>query len=93
MVDEVFNKLHKQNKMSWATKGTPFAFPIFVVWKIVFVGPDKAPHRKGRVVVDIRGLNKITTPDAYSIPRQEEITAVVASYKYIIVTNSLSFFY
>ena len=79
--------------MSWSTEGTPFAFPVFVVWKTVLLRPEKKLHRKGRVVVDIRGLNKISTPDAYPIPRQEDITAAVAGCHYITVTDGFSFFY
>ena len=89
LVDEQFDKLHKVNKMSWIPPGspTPFGFPVFVVWK------DVNGKRKGRVVVDIRGLNKVTVPDAYPMPLQSDVTAAVAGCHYITVTDGLSFFY
>jgi hypothetical protein len=93
MVDDVFYKLYSQDKISWSTEGTPFTFPVFIVWKTVFIGPEKILYYKGRVVVDIRGLNRISTPNVYPILYQEDITAVVARCPYITVTDSLSFFY
>ena len=33
VVDDTFDGLHAQDKMSWTIKGTPFSFPVFVVWK------------------------------------------------------------
>jgi len=93
LVDEQFDKLHQQGKMSWNKDQTPFAFPVFVVWKTVLIGPDKIPHCKGRVVVDIRGLNRISTPNSYPMPLQEDITAAVKDCHYITVTDGLAFFY
>ena len=55
VVDQTFDKLHKQGRLSWTAESTPFSFPVFVVWKTM---PDG--KRKGRAVVDIRGLNAIT---------------------------------
>lgn len=46
--------------MEWTLVATPFPFPCFVVWKSLGDGSGSA---KGRVVVDIRALNKITMPD------------------------------
>ena len=48
---------------------------------------------KSRVVVDIRGLNKITEEDTYPIPRQEDIIAAVKDYVYITVVDAALFFY
>lgn len=91
-VDKVFDELHSQSKMEWTTRPTPHGYPVFVVWKTVYhVG--KEPERKGRVVVDIRGLNKITETDAYPIPLQSEITAAVQGCPYISTMDAASFFY
>ncbi|KAF2703432.1 hypothetical protein K504DRAFT_520152 [Pleomassaria siparia CBS 279.74] len=35
VIDATFNKLHQQNKMSWATRGSTFGVPVFVTWKNV----------------------------------------------------------
>lgn len=67
MIDEKFDKMHVQRKMSWSEEFIFFVFPIFVVYKIVYVDPDKIPERKRRIVVNIRGLNKIIIFDNYSL--------------------------
>ena len=87
LVDEKFNKIHDQGKMSWTTEPSPFAFPMFVVWKTVYEGPEKTPRRKGRVVVDIRGLNKITIADNYPLPLQSDIVSSVQGYTHISVVD------
>ena len=87
VIDSAFDKLHEQNRMEWTTTATPFSFPCFVVWKDT---PDGA---KGRVVVDIRALNKITMPDSYPVPLQSEILALIRGAKYISVIDAASFFY
>ena len=92
LVDEVFDKLHQQNRMEWSKEPTPFGFPVFVIWK-TSQGSDGQLIRKGRAVVDIRGLNKITVTDAYPIPNQADIIAAVAGCNYITVIDALSFFY
>ena len=63
VVDATHDKLHAQGRMRWTTEPTPFGFPVFVVWR----NTDEN-KRKGRVVVDIHGLNKVTTTDAYPMP-------------------------
>ncbi len=32
IMDDTFDKLHQQGRMQWTTKGTPFSYPVFVVW-------------------------------------------------------------
>lgn len=87
LVDEKFDKMHAQGKMSWSEDPTPFAFPVFVVYKTVHVGPDKVPERKGRVVVDIRGLNKITVSDNGPLPLQDDIVTAVQGCMFISVVD------
>lgn len=73
--------------MEWTTLSTPFSFPCFVIWKTT-------PARlKGRVVVDIRVLNKIAMPDAYPVPLQAEILALLRNALYISTVDAASFFY
>ncbi len=91
LVDEKFDKLHAQGRMDWSTQPTPFGFPVFVVWKTVTV--DGQPKRKGRVVVDIRGLNRISQPDSYPLPLQTDITSAVRGCRYISTVDCASFFY
>jgi hypothetical protein len=62
VIDKTFGKMHNERKLSWA-KGGAIGWPVFVVWN----------NGKGRVVVDIHGLNTSTLSDAYPMPRQEDI--------------------
>jgi hypothetical protein len=74
--------------MEWTTTNTPFAYPVFVVWRTLCDG-----ERKGQVVVDIRGLNKLIILDAYPLPLQSDIIAAVQGKKFISVVDCASFFY
>lgn len=90
-IDQTFDELHKQGRMSWSKHPTPFGFPVFVVWRAVQV--DGQTHRKGRAVVDIRGLNFITVRDTYPLPLQGEIILSVRGCYYITIVDAASFFY
>lgn len=48
------------------TAAAPFASPAFVVWK----------GTKPRVVVDMRRLNTKVIPNAYPLPRQDDIPSL-----------------
>ena len=63
IINETFDKLHDQNRMDWTDEATPFSYPVFVVWTTKADGT-----RKGRAVVDIRGLNAISQVDVYPLP-------------------------
>ncbi|SLM41024.1 probable transposable element [Lasallia pustulata] len=88
VIDEAFNKLHEQGRIELTTESTPFTYPCFVVWKNLADG-----RRKGRVVVDIRALNKITLPDAYPVPSQSDILSAVSGASHITTVDCCSFFY
>jgi len=87
VIDQEFDKLQAQGRMEWTPTSTPFSFPCFVVWKNTPVGP------KGRVVVDIRALNRITMPDAYPVPLQAEILSLLRNAPHISTVDAASFFY
>jgi hypothetical protein len=63
LVDDTFDKLHTQGRMDWANNHSPSGYPVFVAWRTTY--EDGVPVRKGRVVVDVRNLNKISVPDIY----------------------------
>ena len=88
VVDDTFNKMHEQGKMSFVTQPTRFSYPVFVVWRTLSDGT-----RKGRVVVDIRGLNQITESDSYPLPLQSDIIASLAGYRYITVVDAVGWFH
>ena len=90
LVDKTFDELHAAGKMSWTTESTPFSYPVFCVWK---PDVDGDGLQKGRPVIDIRGLNAITQPDAYPLPLQSEIIVAVRDCIYISVIDCSAFFY
>jgi hypothetical protein len=49
--------------MEWPNEFMPFTYFIFIIWRTVI--KDGQPVRKIRVIMDIRGLNKLTISDAY----------------------------
>ena len=73
--------------MEWTASSTPFTYPCFVVWRTV------SGQQKARVVVDIRSLNKITSPDTYPVPLQADILNAIAESKYITTVDCSAFFY
>jgi len=87
VVDKVFDDLHDQSKMEWVNEATPFGAPFFVVHRTV------AGEPKGRVVIDLRGLNRVTVPDNYPLPLQSEVIASLRGKKFITVIDAASFFY
>ena len=88
IVDDTFDKLHALDRMSYTTDSTPFSYPCFVVWRPM---PDGT--KGARAVMDIRGLNAITIPDAYPLPLQSEIIIAVRDCMYISVVDCTSFFH
>lgn len=93
IVDELFDDLHKKKKMKWSDRLSPFGFPVFVTWRNVYDSKIGQIIRKPRVVVDIRGLNKLAIPDSYPLPRQEDIINATKGAKYITVSDASLFFY
>ena len=90
-VDKEFDKLYEQGWMEWTTQPTPFGFPVFVVWRTIHV--NGIAQRKGRVVVDIRGLNAIASKDSYPLPLQTDIISAVQGCRYISIIDCASFFF
>ena len=88
VIDDTFDKLHEQGRMQWTIDSTPFSFPAFVVWT---EKPDGT--RKGRPVIDIRGLNAITRTDVYALPLQADLISAVKGCVYITVVDAAAFFY
>ena len=88
IVNEVFDKLQSQGRLEYTKQSTPFCFPVFVVHKTL---PDGTIH--GRPVVDIRKLNQVSIQDAYPLPPQSDIIALIARCQYVICVDGASFFY
>ena len=92
LVDEEFDRMHKQERMSWSTEPMPFRFPVFVIWKTIKVDGQE-PIQKGKVVVNIRGLNKIMIPNAYPMPLQSDIIYAMRGCMFISMIDGLTFFH
>lgn len=90
-INKKFNVLHEQRKLEWATKLTPYAFSVFVVWHTVQI-QGEAVH-KGRVVVNIRGLNKVSEFDVYSMFLQSDIISRLQDSKFISIMDCAAFFH
>ena len=88
VVDEVFDKLHKQGRLEFTTQATPFAYPVFVVWKLLPNG-----ERKGHPVIVLRAANELILRDAYAPPPQSEVVGMLAGCNFISVLDAVSFFY
>ena len=91
MIDKLHDEMHKQGKMEYTSGPTPYGFPVFVAWTTKLT-PGKPPERVGRVVTDIRGLNKMTVIDGYPMPLQSYITGAVSGSPYISVFDCAGFF-
>jgi hypothetical protein len=61
LIDEIFDKLHDQEKMHWTTEFIAHEISVFVVWRMI------NKEKKKRVIIDIRDLNKIVKFDSYSM--------------------------
>ena len=93
LIDEKFNKLQSKGKLKYISRPTPFSFPVFVVWITTFEGLDKILKKKGHVMVDIQGLNKIVITDNYPMLSQEDIISAVQSCLYLTIINCSSQFF
>jgi hypothetical protein len=87
VLDTTFDALHKQHKMKWVYEPTPFAHPVFVVWRMA------RGKMKGRVVIDLRALNKVSVPDNYPLPLQSSIIEALRGKGFITAIDATSFFY
>ena len=58
-----------------------------MVWRTVYEGPEKISKRKGRVVIDIRGLNRIIISNNYSLLLQNDTVTSVRGCTFISVVN------
>jgi hypothetical protein len=81
-VDAVFDEQRRQGRLV-DSPPSPAGWPVFVVKK----------GSKWRPVVDLRGLNKIISPDAYPLPYQDDITNVIRGHYWLSIFDMLSAYY
>ena len=81
-VDSVFDEQRRQGRLI-DSPPSPAGWPVFVVKK----------GAKWRPVVDLCGLNKIIAPDAYPLPRQDDITNAIRGHYWLSIFDMLSAYY
>jgi len=86
VVDELFDKLTAEGKMSRSKGSNPVGWGVFVV-------RTGKPGDKGRVVVDTRGLNAAAKDDAYPLPRQEDVMAIIKFMLLMSLLNQVKSYY
>ena len=60
-IDKTFDEVHAQGKMTRPSLPTVYSYACFVAWREV------NGVKKGRVLIDIRSLNRITENDRYPL--------------------------
>ena len=90
-VDEIFDKLHAQERMKYTTQSTSHEYSVFAVWRTVSESNDS--ERKERVVVNIRDLNKIIFTDSYFMSLQFDIIAAMTECRFISIFDVVDFFH
>ena len=93
LIDEKFNKLQSKEKLKYISESTLFFFPVFIVWTTIFKKLNKILKKKGCVLVDIQGLNKIVITDNYFMLSQKDIISAVQSCSYLTIIDYSSQFF
>jgi hypothetical protein len=86
VVDELFDKLIADGKMSKCTEPNPVGWGVFLV-------RTGRPGDKGRVVIDTRGLKAAAEDDAYPLPRQEDVMSTIRWCLYIALCDQIKSYY
>ena len=92
LIDDLFDRMHEQDRMKWSTTSTRHDYPVFVTWRTI-LKPGQEPIRKERVMIDIRSLNKIAETNSYSMSLQTDITSAISDCTHIIVIDVVEMFY
>ncbi|KGQ08839.1 Transposon Ty3-I Gag-Pol polyprotein [Beauveria bassiana D1-5] len=87
VIETTTQDLLQKGKLVRTSTQVPFSFPVFVVWQ------GQGDKRKGRMVVDVRSLNKHALADAYPMRRQDTIMSELAHSKFITVIDAMAFYY
>lgn len=86
-LDEHHEKLYEKGRFEQALEPSPFASAMFVVWRKVH------GEEKGRVVVDLRPLNKVAIPDNYPLLLQADVILALRGKLFITIINVTGFFH
>ena len=86
-MDKTLNEFYYKGRIKWVIKSIPFVIPVFIAWCIV------NGIKKGRVVADLRVLNKVIILDIYPLLLLEIIMAFLIGKRFITVVDIKLFFY
>lgn len=87
IVNDTLNELYQQSRLDQTTLLTSFSYSIFIVQKTL---TDST--RKSRIVIDIRGVNKLLIPNIYSLAFQTMILARLSISKCLHLIDASSCF-
>ena len=87
-MNKTFNTLQKQGRLGYMIKSTLFSYSVFIVWKTL-----SNSERKDQAIVDIRDLNNLILLDIYLVSLQLDIIAKLLEYIYLLILNTITFFY
>ena len=73
--------------MEWVIKPNIFTTPVFIIWRTIH------GERKGRVIINLQTINRVTILNNYPLPSQKKIINYLIGIKYITVLNINNYFY
>lgn len=88
LVDDTFNKIHKQGRLKFTTNPKSFNFSVFVIWKI-----NVESKKKVRIIVDTCKFKKLMLLNSYPLLLYLKIVANVQGYTNLAILEAVSFFY
>ena len=87
VINTIFDKMHANDKMTWASQSTSFSFSVFVVWRETF------NDVKNKTIMNIRELNKVIESNIYFMSLQFDIINAIIEFLYISTINAIEWFY
>ena len=87
LIDQKFDKMHAQDRLSWFENLTSFEFSIFVIRKTMYVSSKKTLERKEKTVINIRELNAIFVANSYSLSLQSDIITILQECIHITLVD------
>lgn len=86
VINKTFDFFHNQGKLTYATNRIPADYPVFVIYKDVWILDGFV--LKDYIIIDLRGANKELIPDVYLVLFIDNIIALVKNYFFITVLDA-----
>lgn len=84
--------MHDLGCMSWAKSHTPSGYLAFVVYRHIH-NPNGAMTTKEHIVINLHSANKISEPDVYPLPTQDDILQLLQGKFFISVVDTHHMFH